>query len=299
MHILFIGEVMAEISSQNEGFQVSFAGDSFNSAVYCRRLLPRSERVSYLTRLGADPLSNSCKTFAKAHEVDLIAKQPESGEKLGIYAISNDESGERSFAYWRADSAARDLFSDPAEFDALGDADIIFLSGISLAILSTPARKQLFDHLARLRKKGARIAFDSNYRESLWQNEAIAREAIARAWRSCDIALPSLDDELALFGGDGQAAVLERLAEHGVKTGALKRGRSGPWSIDMNLSAELVPVDTPVDTTAAGDSFNAGYLAALAKGLGPDMRLAWGHNLACQVIMRRGAIVQTEPMEVR
>ncbi len=202
-------------------------------------------------------------------------------------------AGERSFTYWRSVSAARTLFLPPCRVTpaSLSDFGLIYLSGITLAVLEPRARADLRDFLKAHRARGGRVAFDSNYRPRLWPDAGAAREAMAAFWRLTDIALPSVDDEIALWGDDGEAAVLARLAGLGVSSGALKRGAEGPLAIGWEGRLPEFPRVKPVDTTAAGDSFNGGYLAALLDGAAPPEALAAGHALACRVVLHPGAIM--------
>ena len=92
-------------------------------------------------------------------------------------------------------------------------AEIIYLSGITLAILAPAARHRLVEALAARRAAGTRIAFDSNYRPKLWEDAAAARATMQALWEVTDIALPSIDDEMELFGDSGEAAVIDQFAE--------------------------------------------------------------------------------------
>jgi 2-dehydro-3-deoxygluconokinase len=291
--ILCIGEAMAEIRRDGEGFAVGFAGDTFNTAVYCRRTL-RTGSVGYLTRIGKEPLSEGFLSLATREALDTSMIRRETEHNIGIYSVQTDAAGERSFAYWRANSAARQLFQHPEDFAALGQADLLYLSGITLAILAPEARAALLDHLAKLRQAGKRVAFDSNYRPKLWPDAATARRIIAQAWALTDIALPSVDDEMALFDEPDAAAVLQRLRDLGLREGALKRGAEGPVALDANVtSPTFAPAARVVDTTAAGDSFNGGFLAACVDGADTAASMLAGHNLARIVVSRPGAIVDT------
>ena len=290
--LLCMGEAMAEISRDGAGFAVSFAGDTFNTAVYARRHLPRSMGVAYLTRMGLDPLSQGFAALAASEGVDLSPSRSTAQRNLGVYAVETDARGERSFAYWRSESAARMLFDDGVDLAALQGAWMVYLSGITLAIISDAARAALMGELARLRAEhGLRVAFDSNYRPRLWPDRATAQNAIAAAYRLTDIALPSLDDEMALWGDADEAAVLQRLAGFGCTDGALKRGADGPVSLRGDVAQSYPPAPRVVDTTAAGDSFNGAYLAAILQGQPEAQALVAGHTSACHVIGHRGAIV--------
>jgi 2-dehydro-3-deoxygluconokinase len=295
MRIVCVGEVMGELRRSAHSFVVGFAGDTFNTAVYLRRSLGMDPRhqVAYLTRVGCDPLSDGFLELADHEGIALAGIVRDPTRNLGIYSVQTDESGERSFAYWRNQSAARALFDDPTDLTLLDQADIVFLSGISLAILSPASRRSVLDHIAALRKKGLRFAFDSNYRPKLWEDVATARKTIACAWSLTDIALPSVDDEMALFGDADAAAVLDRLRGLGCKDGALKRGADGSLPIDPAVAApnSLAKAARVIDTTAAGDSFNGAWLAAYVCGSDQQICMTQGHRLAAYVIGRPGAIV--------
>ncbi len=291
--VICLGEAMIEVSlDQNTPAiaGIGHAGDTLNTAIYLKRQAP-GLRVAYATKLGADQLSDGMVAMMQAEglETDLVLR---SKTRLpGLYAISIDDDGERSFLYWRDASAARRMFAAPGlSFAALGTADMLYFSAITLAILPPDHRQLLLDWLPGYRAAGGIVAFDSNYRPALWGDIAVARQMISTAWSQTDIALPGLDDEIALFGDQNQAAVIARLASQGVTTGALKRGALGPVALD-GTTLPVTPAPRVVDSTAAGDSFNAAYLAAHLAGHSQAECLRAGHSLACQVIAVRGAIL--------
>ena len=295
--IACIGEVMVELSPAGSNtFRIDVAGDTYNTAVYLRRALPGSHaEIGYVTALGRDEMSEWILASLEKENLSTRHIELRSGKTPGLYMIDVDSTGERTFSYWRSDSAARTLFLYPAAVlpETLEEYDIVYASGITLAILAEEARERFFDWIESFREAGGLFAFDSNYRPRLWQNVHVAARDTMIAWSLCDIALPSLDDELLLFGDPGEAAVVERLRYAGVKYGALKRGKRGPLALDgSNLGINVLPVTEVVDTTAAGDSFNAGFLASYCRGhhLGACMRA--GHELSVTVIRHPGAIIQ-------
>ncbi|WP_308917739.1 sugar kinase [Jannaschia sp. LMIT008] len=289
--IAAIGEVMIELSTAGGAPSLGVAGDTFNTAVYLARALRGTGvSVDYVTALGTDPYSDRILDAARGHGIGTDAIVRRDGGMPGLYAIDIDAKGERTFSYWRSDSAARTLFADGVG-RALDGFDLIHLSGITLAILPPAVRTDLLDALDRLGRGGATISYDSNHRPRLWEDAAAARAANDRAWTVADIALPSLDDEMALHGDPDEATVLARLRGAGVRRGALKRGADGPRDLGGSpYRATGAPVRV-VDTTAAGDSFAAGYLAAIVRGEGPDAAMQAGHDLACRVVAAPGAIL--------
>jgi 2-dehydro-3-deoxygluconokinase len=177
------------------------------------------------------------------------------------------------------------MFSD-ADFDFLEQFDGLYLSGITLAILPQTLRLALLEWLNAAQ---IQVIFDSNYRPHLWEDRATARKIIAAFWQRADISLPSIDDEMDVFG-ETEAQVVQRFLTQ-AKSGALKRGARGPLSLGEPVVAQYEPVTEVLDTTAAGDSFNGGYLGALLSGKGQAAALQAGHALAARVVQYRGAII--------
>ena len=296
MRIACIGEAMIEMvtDAAATSADLGVAGDSMNTAIYLRRDLAAEHEVAYVTMVGRDRLSDRIVDFIASEGVstDLIVRHPD--RLPGLYLISTSEDGERAFSYWRNSSAARAMFtaSTGIDFGKLDGFDIVFASAISLAILPPEDRDRFFAWIGGFRSRGGRFVFDSNYRPALWPDVETARGIVERAWRCCDIGLPSLDDEMALFGDADEEAVLVRLRSCGISDGLMKRGQLGPRAIASG--APLGPfrkVTNVVDTTAAGDSFNGGFLAAYLTGANLAVAARMGHDLASHVVTKRGAIV--------
>jgi 2-dehydro-3-deoxygluconokinase len=292
--IACLGEVMIEVArTGGDAARIGVAGDTFNTAVYLSRVLGPG-RVSYVTALGSDRQSDRILDALRDEALDTthVARLP--GKMPGLYLIDTDDKGERSFSYWRATSAAREMFGPESGLTPgfLDGFDTLYLSGISIAILDPLARDDLAKGLARFRARGGRVAFDSNYRPSLWPDVGTARAQMARFIGLTDIAFPSQDDEAALFGAAGTGAILERYAVAGIRQGALKCGGEGAIALDgSGLRRPASFGVRVVDTTAAGDSFNAGFLAALDQGGDVAACLDAAATLAERVIGVRGAIL--------
>lgn len=290
--IACLGEVMIEVAREGaSAARIGVAGDTFNTAVYLSRALGPG-RVSYVTALGDDRQSDHILAAMAAEGLDTahVARLP--GQMPGLYMIDVEPGGERRFSYWRSTSAARRMFLPdsglrPGDLAGFG---LVHLSGISIAILSPAARDDLAAWLADHRARGGRLSFDSNYRPALWPDPAEARRQMARFIALADIAFPSLDDEMALFGDRSAQEVLDRYATTGPRDGALKCGSAGAIALRdrQHRPAETVAV---VDTTAAGDSFDAGFLAQMDRGGSVADSLAAATHLAARVVATRGAIL--------
>ncbi|MEM9734031.1 MAG: sugar kinase [Pseudomonadota bacterium] len=279
--LLCIGEVMGEIRHDATGFAMGYAGDTFNTAYYAHQA---GAETHYFTRVGRDPLSDGLVAWMEDHGLTTEHVQRDDACNIGLYAVATDQKGERSFSYWRDQSAARLMFTDE---ETLPDARCIYVSGITLAILMPDARRRLMEQLAA---SDALIAFDSNYRPALWEDAQTARQTIAKMWSLAHIALPSIDDEMALYGEDDEQAVAERFRQKAWQACAIKRGDRGPVSLTLP-EADFPASAYVVDTTAAGDSFNGAYLAAYLRGQSEEDCLMAGHTMARHVVGHSGAIV--------
>ena len=312
MKIAAIGECMIEISARPSdgcggGMTLAYGGDTLNTAVYLARLgRDNGIRVDYLTALGDDPYSDEMLAFWQAEGIgtDRIPRLP--GRLPGLYTIRTDDEGERRFHYWRSASAARELMQGENGKHltaALAEYDLIYLSGITLSILPMADRAKLFGALDHAVAKGARIAFDCNYRPRGWPDEIAARRAMDQMYRRCHIALPGLDDECALHADIlhnemGGEAAAQRITDLGADEVCLKMGAAGCF-VQQGGTAELIPALADIkasDTTAAGDSFNAAYIFQRLTGASTAAAAAAGHQLAAQVIQYPGAIIPIERM---
>ncbi len=259
--IAVIGECMIELrpeisaagySDRTIDAQIVYGGDTLNVAVYLAR---QGVGVEYVTVVGDDSLSDWMVQQWRSNGVGCQLVRREERGLPGMYWIDVDDSGERSFHYWRLESPARRLINDDERrslvFGQLSQFDSLYFSGITLSL----------------------------YRET-------------------DIALPTANDERLLFGDHTNEEVIERLRSWGIREIVLKRGEKGPIVADGTAIAEVpsVFVEQVVDTTAAGDSFNAGYLSARLRGASPLEAARNGSLLASTVVQHRGAIIPREVM---
>jgi 2-dehydro-3-deoxygluconokinase len=291
---------MIELKPAANGlYSRGYGGDTLNTSVYLARL---GANVDYITALGDDPLSDEMVAGWKAEGVgtDHVLRLP--GKLPGIYLIQTDDKGERRFFHWRENAAVRQLMNLPETDDMLASLagyDLVYLSAITLALYSGEGRGRLFAALRRARDGGTRVAFDTNFRVRLWPDLDIARAVYRVAFEMADIALASTEDLLPLYPGESNAGLLARISSPET---VLKLAE--PASIVRfegvlhEIRAE--PVSQPVvDTTAAGDSFAAAYLAARLAGAAPIEAARAGHRLAGVVVCHPGAIIPLAAMPAR
>lgn len=287
-----IGEAMVELAPVGGGlYRRGIAGDTFNTAWHMAQALAGRARVGFVSRVGQDAISDAFVAELGADGLDVSGIGRDASRTMGLYLIELD-GVERSFHYWRSTSAARLLASDTEMLTAsMRGAGLIHLSGITVAILAPEDRARLIAALRVARAAGARVSFDPNIRPKLWSSVDEVRETIPRFLAVSDIALPSFDDEVAVWGDTSPEATLARFAAAGVSEVVVKNG-AGVVAILSNGAVTHCPtpaVNGIIDTTGAGDAFNAGYLAARLLGHVPDQAVANGQVFAAEVIRHFGA----------
>jgi 2-dehydro-3-deoxygluconokinase len=293
--VVAIGEVMIEMARGNDGrYGTACGGDTFNTAVYLARA---GIEVAYATALGDDPYSDGIVSMATAEGIktDLILRVP--GRLPGLYMIETDKKGERRFRYWRGEAPARELFELPdwnRIAEAMMGARLIFFSGITLSLYSNTGLGRLLAVVEMARQQGAKVAFDGNFRPHGWKGDLPrTRTVFMEALKRVDVALPTFDDEAVLWGDPSPEATVERLQAFGIGEIVVKNGPNSAL-VAAGGRQEFVPsieVADPVDTTAAGDSFNAAYMAARLAGENPATAATAGHKLAAEKVRHRGAIM--------
>jgi 2-dehydro-3-deoxygluconokinase len=292
-----IGECMLELRHRDATLlELGFAGDSFNTALYLARLNPPQRlAVDYVTALGTDPYSAAMLAAWRKEGIGTSAVVELPDRLPGLYFIRTDAAGERRFFYYRSAAAARELFRDAATaalLAALPTYDVLYFTAITLSILQPVARASLLAALAVARRAGGLVVFDSNYRPAGWTDAAAARAAVAPFLEVVGLALPTFEDEQALWGDRSPAETLARYVTRGIEV-CVKRGADACLIGD----GTEIPVPAriaPVDTTGAGDAFNAAYLSARLAGRAPARAAQEGHLLSGAVIQFPGAITPRE-----
>lgn len=290
--VLSVGEAMLEFAPAGDGlYRQGYAGDTFNTIWHMAQLLGDGASAGFVTRIGTDTFSVRFAAEMASDGLDVVGVLRDPERQMGLYLIELD-GVERSFHYWRKDSAARQLANDNQVLQRLfADAGLIHLSGITLAILEPEARENLVSSLADARRSGAVVSFDPNIRPRLWASQEEARATVSRMLAITDIALPSFDDEKALWGDTSPVETVKRMQARGVGEIAVKDG-SNPvhyYFGGKDGNCDTPPVSRILDTTGAGDSFNAGYLAARLSGCTPRQSISAGQILSAEIIGNLGA----------
>jgi 2-dehydro-3-deoxygluconokinase len=293
--VICVGEAVIELARAGEGpFTIAAAGDTFNTAVYLARA---GIDVTFASALGDDPYSDRIVALMTAEGVstDLVLRV--TGRLPGLYLVDTNSAGKHHYYGWDREAPARDLFELPhwgRLAPRLLAAKLVYFSGITLSLYSNTGIGRFLALVEMARQNGAKIVFDGNFRPLGWKgNLARTRTVFMEALKRVDIALPTYDDEAVLWGDPSPQATVERLQAFGIDEIVVKNGPNSAL-VAAQGHREFIPVPeviVPVDTMAAGDSFNAAYIAARLSGDGPVAAAAAAHRLAGQVIRHRGAIM--------
>jgi 2-dehydro-3-deoxygluconokinase len=292
--VLSIGECMLQMREERKGkFAQGFGGDSLNTAIYLSRLGIKS---SYLTALGDDEWSNDMLAMWQKEGIDTSLVRQVPGRMPGLYIIQNAASGERRFSYWRERSPAREIFDEDNQSLAQSfmQHEWIYFTGVTLSLYSPEARALFFDYLQRANDAGAWIVFDTNFRERGWPDAAEKDKAFRQAIEIADILFASYEDMQGIFGRSAEA--MFDIAKCVEKILKLPDASARVVYRNHDEVAAPLPVKKVIDTTAAGDSFAAAYLAARIKNKPPLLAAADGHLLANAVIQHPGAILPRSKM---
>ncbi len=284
--IICPGKPLLEFNQQPDGqYLAGHGGDTSNAAIAAAR---QGASTGYLTRIGAEPFGDSFIDLWRSEGVDASGVRRDQHAHTGIYFVTHDDDGHR-FSYFRAGSAASRMQPEDIPADYISDAKILHVSGISQAISDTAA-DTVFAAIEIARSNDVRVSYDTNLRLNLWPLER-ARAIIHAAVRRCQIVLPGLDDARQLTEVDEPDAIADFYLGLGAEIVALTLGAAGTL-VATPSDRKTVPGRkvTPVDATAAGDTFDGAFLAELAAGHDPFDAAVYANAAAALSTQGYGAV---------
>jgi len=265
--LLCFGEPMLEFnqlpatSDGRRHYLEGHGGDTSNAAIAASR---QGARVGMITALGHDMPGDSFMALWQAEGVDTTTVLRSTRGPTGVYFVTHDTAGHH-FLHYRAGSAAACYRPDDLPLTAIGQARILYVSGISQGISAT-ACDAVFAAIDHATAHGVQVAYDTNYRPRLWppaRAAAVMHAAMARA----DYAMPGMEDVQTLTGLTDPDAMLDFYLRLGCKVVVLKMADQGAYlaTQDARQRVPAYPV-TAVDATGAGDTFCGSFLARLLAG---------------------------------
>jgi 2-dehydro-3-deoxygluconokinase len=289
--LLCMGEPMLEFNQlpiRPDGtrhYLEGHGGDTSNAAIAAAR---QGARVGYITALGRDMPGDSFMALWAREGVDASTVIRTDRWLTGVYFVTHDDSGHH-FLHYRANSAAAMYAAADLPEAAIAVARMFYVSGISQGI-SESAADAVFTAIDIARRKGVKVAYDTNYRPRLWppaRAAAVMHAAIAAA----DYALPGIEDVRVLTGLTDPEAMLDFYLRLGPKVVVLKMGESGAYLATperrMHIPRHQVRV---VDATGAGDTFCGSFLARILAGDEPEAAARYASVAAALKCTGYGAV---------
>lgn len=252
--ILCVGEILTDmIGEEREGnfsYERKAGGAPFNVACSAKKFGAKS---AFVGAVGADIIGDFLLGFVKEQGLDEAYVARDENRNTTMAFVELDKNGERSFCFYRKDTADFHLPEIPKEiFDK---STIVHIGSLMLS------EKIGADYAERLAKKakaaGKKVSFDVNFRTDIFRDTQSALAAYRKILELADIVKFS-EDEVEIFT---EEYIREKLAD---KLVCITLGGAGS---EWRYNGKIRQVDSikvkPVDTTGAGDAFYGGVLAKL------------------------------------
>jgi 2-dehydro-3-deoxygluconokinase len=285
--LLAIGEALVELNQPKDGapFVQGFGGDTSNAMIAAARL---GADAAYFTAVGADRFGQALTQLWMREGVDASRIVVNGGAHTGLYFVTHGETG-HEFSYLRAGSAASRIGESDLPVDRIRDAKILHVSGISQAI-SSSAADAAFAAIDIARGARRQVSYDPNLRLKLWPLRR-ARAIIHEAMRHCDIALPGLDDALALTSLSEPDAIVDFYLSLGASVVVLKLGNAGALAATPKARERIAArAVAAVDATGAGDCFDGAFLAEFVRASDPFAAARFANVAASLSTLGYGAV---------
>tara|TARA_X000000368_G_C23000350_1_gene698672 strand:- start:650 stop:1546 length:897 start_codon:yes stop_codon:yes gene_type:complete len=294
--ICSIGECMIELSNSKKNlYSQSIAGDTLNFLSYLENKI---FDTSYLTAIGTSEVSKRTLTFIKNKKIKLNLIFQINKHELGLYLIENSIRGEKIFYYWRDNSAARFFFNNhdiTKYFTKLKKFDYIYFSGITLSLFESKKIDNFVILLNLLKKKNTKIVFDLNIRIRRWSKPKL-NSYFSKILPFVDILFCSGED-LKLWKGENNSKTFNNLIhKYDINHGIYRNNAKLNYSFykDKKYLIKNKIVHKVVDTSGAGDGYNAAYLSNFIKFNDVQKALKVASEIGTKIVMKKGAIVNVK-----
>lgn len=247
-----------------------------SSSMICAMGLARlGNRVAFHGRLGSDASGKFCLQALRDAGIDVASLRPDGALRTGVTA-SLSTPQDRALVTFAG--AIAELRAEEVRDEWLAAADHLHVSSYYLQKALRPGCRDLF---ARATAAGLSTSLDPGFDpEQRWESD------LFDTLREVDVFLPN-EQELQAITGRGDTREALALVQNGRTQTIVKRGRQGCSSLhhDQWLDVPAYSVDA-VDSTGAGDSFDAGFLHAWLREMPLRDCMQWGN--ACGSLSTRG-----------
>ena len=296
INVCSIGEAMIEISNiKNSLYNQSFAGDTLN---FCNYLDKKKLNAFFLSAIGKSEINQSLLDFVKSKKISTKYIKKINQFEVGLYLIKNKDNGEKQFFYWRDESAAKHYFNNIDFlnlYKELKNFDYIYFSGITLSIIHISKLNNFIKLLNLLKSKKIKIVFDFNIRPSRW-NKKNLNIFLDSVLKFVDICFLSGEDMNYWKNKNNIKSYEQIVRKYKLKHSIFRKNAKFTY-VFLNKTRYVFKnklLKTVVDTSGAGDGFNAAYLSNFIVNNDPVLALKAGSSLGSKIVMKKGAIVDVK-----
>jgi len=254
--------------------------------------------AAYMGKVGDDIFGHLLKKTLEEVSINTECMLMDKDARTTLAFVANDETGDRSFSFYRNPGADMMFTADEVDAEAIA-ASRIFHFG-TLSMTHEGVREATKKALAIAKKNGVLISFDPNLRESLWDSLDTAKEQFAYGMQFCDV-LKISDNEIQWFTGkeDYEESVKVLQDTYQIPLIFLSLGRDGSRAYYKDVKVEVPAFiqENTIETTGAGDTFFGSVLHfVLERGLEnlgeADLRemLTFANAAASIITTRKGAL---------
>ena len=296
INVCSIGEAMIEISNiKNSLYNQSFAGDTLN---FCNYLDKKKLNAFFLSAIGKSEINQSLLDFVKSKKISTKYIKQINQFEIGLYLIKNKDNGEKQFFYWRDESAAKHYFNNidfVNLYKELKNFDYIYFSGITLSIIHISKLNNFIKLLKLLKRKKIKIVFDFNIRPSRWnkKNLNIFFDSVLKFVDICFLS----GEDMNYWKNKNDIKSYEQIVRKYKLKHSIFRKNAKFTYVFLNKTRYVFKnklLKRVVDTSGAGDGFNAAYLSNFIVNNDPVLALKAGSSLGSKIVMKKGAIVDVK-----
>ena len=296
INVCSIGEAMIEISNiKNSLYNQSFAGDTLN---FCNYLDKKKLNAFFLSAIGKSEINQSLLDFIKSKNISTKYIKQINQFEVGLYLIKNKDNGEKQFFYWRDESAAKQYFNNIDFlnlYKELKNFDYIYFSGITLSIIHISKLNNFIKLLKLFKSKKIKIVFDFNIRPSRW-NKKNLNIFLDSVLKFVDICFLSGEDMNYWKNKNDIKSYEQIVRKYKLKHSIFRKNAKFTY-VFLNKTRYVFKnklLKRVVDTSGAGDGFNAAYLSNFIVNNDPLLALKAGSSLGSKIVMKKGAIVDVK-----
>jgi len=299
LDVVGIGEVLIDFVGTEPSsyvdvpaFQKCFGGAPMNTLVGVARL---GQRSGAITAVGEDPFGEFLIRELQRNGVDTSQVKIKRGMRTTITFVANEpETGERTFIFyrrpWVTGTADSSLSIEDIDLNYVSNASILHVSGFSLS--QNPSRKTILTVAEHARSSGVQVSFDPTLRLDVWNSTMTIRRIYGKMLKISDIATFSQEEASFILGTRDPEKAAKKAFRYGIEIVGIKMGSEGAFLQRRTGEKLMLPAFKvrAVDTTGAGDGWNAGLLVGLIKGWDLHTCLSVANAVGALVVTKHGAI---------